>query len=214
VRYRVAFLVVIATACSGPSRSEPLPPTPVVVDAGPDASTLARIDTPGDAAVDAAESNPCDTFDWKNPACHEYPRVCYGPGVRCKCPDPPDVENPGCWYVMACPKVPDRRVRACASAFPCPDPPDPSNPNCAPPMVIARVIKVEIVGSDTIVSIGTGTKAGVTKHWKAALLRGATDELLRGGEIEIVRVEPHVTIGRVRGVTSVVPPNVRVKLWP
>jgi hypothetical protein len=180
-------------------------------------------DPPKLAAVPEPEV-PCDefAFDPKIPACK---LVCPAagappgwPACKDKCPTPPDINIPACLATMPCPNPPDRRVRSCKSVFPkCPDPrnPDPNNPNCDNakiPPVIGRIINSSIQGGNVIVTIGAGTNSGIATTWKATVLRGDSDQPLAGGDIDLVRVDRAVTIGKVRLTTDQLLSNSRVRL--
>jgi hypothetical protein len=181
-------------------------------------------DPPKLAAVPDAEV-PCDefAFDPKLPACK---LVCPAagappgwPACKDKCPTPPDINVPACLATMACPNPPDRRVKSCKpSIFPkCPDPrnPDPLNPNCdnaKVPPVIGRIINSSIQGGNVIVTIGAGSNSGIQDKWRATVLRGDSNEPLAGGDIEVVRVDKAVTVGKVRLTTDQLLANSRVRL--
>jgi hypothetical protein len=166
---------------------------------------------------------PCDefTFDVKVESCKQ---VCgpgappNWPGCAGKCPTPPDPNNPQCQKTMDCPNPPDRKFARCAGKFPkCPDPknPDPNNPNCdniKVPPVVARIIGNSVSGSDLIITIGQGTNGGIAKGWNATVLRGDSDEPLRGGEVTIVRVDKALTVGKVHLTIDQVSANSRVRL--
>jgi hypothetical protein len=190
---------------------------------------LTKVDVPDPpklAAVPEAEV-PCDefTFDIKNPACRSIcPTANAPPGwpaCKGKCPDPPDVNNSACWATMPCPNPPDRRVRACPKAkWPkCLDinNPDPNNPNCddatAPP-VTARVIKNEVQGADTVITVAAGTDQGVGTTWTGHVLRGDSETPLDGGDVHIFRCGKRECAGRVHLTTDTISNNPRVKLTP
>ena len=168
---------------------------------------------------------PCDPFqfDPKNPACKSVcPDTGAPPGwpaCKDKCPNPPNVEIKACQDTMPCPNPPDRRVRACTKkSFPkCPDPkaPDPNNPNCDDikvPPVLGRIIGNNVSGSDLIITIGAGKKSGVGADWKGVVLRGDSDSPLAGGEIQIIRVDTAVTVGKVHLTADQIAANARVRL--
>ncbi len=169
---------------------------------------------------------PCDDFqfDAKNPACKN---VCPKQGAPagwppCKdvCPTPPDINIPSCQATMPCPNPPDRRVRSCKKTqWPKCDlkTPDPQNPNCddakADP-VTTRVLKNEVQGSDTIITIGAGSNSGIGKGWRATVLRGDSDAPLSGGEVIIIRIDKAATVGKVKLTTDQIKANDRVKFSP
>ncbi|GEM_PF-1004648 len=191
-----------------------------------DLSKVPILDPPKLAAIPEIEIG-CDefTFDVKVPACKNVcPTSNAPPGwpaCKGKCPDPPDVNNSACWNTMPCPNPPDRRVRSCPKSkwSKCMDinNPDPQNPNCddatAPP-VTGRVIKNEVQGSDTIITIAAGSDQGVSKAWKGHVLRGDGDATMDGGEVIVIRVGKRETVGKVHLTTDQVSANPRVKLTP
>lgn len=197
---------------------------------GPIALDLSKVEIPDPpklAAVPEIEIG-CDefTFDLKIPACKNVCPTSNAPAgwLACKgkCPDPPDVNNSACWNKMPCPTPPDRRVNACPkSKWPkCMNinNPDSQNPNCddatAPP-VTARVIKTEVQGSDTIITIAAGLDQGVTTAWKGHVLRGDGDAPMDGGEVIVIRVVgKRETLGKVHLTTDQISANPRVKLTP
>ena len=209
-RCRSCVVALCVAACSaapaareGPNRAPPL------LTVSTEAAT-APVDPPlGDAGAAA-----CEPFDMRNPACRGDPRACLEGLADCKCPSPPDVENPACWGTMPCPRVPDRRVRACWPRLPaCPDVdhPDPDNPNCPASSVTGRVIKVEATGGDTLVTVGVGTAQGIAASWRATLLRGDSDDALLGGEVTILRVTARLTVGRAHMTVDALQANLRVR---
>ncbi|HEY4056106.1 MAG TPA: hypothetical protein VGM39_05830 [Kofleriaceae bacterium] len=150
----------------------------------------------------------CEPFDVKNPACRDDPRMCLvvGSGMDCKCPSPPDVALPACRAVMPCPDPPDRRVRTCKRSFP------PQPPGLQP--MIGRVIAETEQGTDLVSTIGIGEDQGLTTTWRPVLLSGESDQPLAGGEIHVVRVNRHVTLGTVHVAKQVLEANTRVRFDP
>src|SRR5262249_37649706 len=62
--------------------------------------------------------------------------------------------------------------------------PESPNPRCdsvAQSPVIARIIAINVQGSEAIIAIAAGAGSGVQNHWSATVLRGDTDEPLAGG---------------------------------
>jgi hypothetical protein len=182
-------------------------------------------DPPKLAAIPEVEV-ACDEekFDKSLPACRT---VCpaFGappgwPACKGKCPDPPDKENPACWATMDCPNPPDRRLRKCRGKFPkCPDiaNPDPDNPNCdnaKPDPVKARVLHATVSGGDVVIQIPAGSSQGVKKDWRGQVLRGDSDTPFIGGDIQIIRVDKTLTVGKVKLTTDQVTSNPYVKLSP
>ena len=193
---------------------------------GPMALDLSKVEIPEPprlAAVPEAEAT-CDefSFDIKNPACRS---VCPPTGApvgwpACagKCPTPPDAQNPACWDKV-CPNPPTSRAKACKMKdFPPCDKsaPDPDNPKCsikASP-ITGRVLKADVQGNDTIITIGAGSDQGVDKGWVGRVMRGDSETPLEGGDVTVIRVGKRETIGRVRLTTDLINQNPRVKLSP
>lgn len=216
MRLDVAMVGLIAcVSCNRDTRGTTVssPATPTTPAPAFDVTALAIPDPPDLPAVPVV--NECETFDLRNPACRSDPRMCLEGHAYCKCPDPPDANNPGCWAVMPCPSVPDRRILACRPKWPeCPDPdrPDASNPQCPPKVIDARVTLFRTYDGQGVVTIGVGSNNGITKHWKATLLRADSNDALPNGEITIVRVDLRETVGKVRLSREVVRDNPRVRL--
>jgi len=177
-------------------------------------------DVPGPEAT-------CDefTFDMKNPACKFVcPSAGAPPGwpaCKGKCPTPPTVDEPACHATMPCPKgQPDERIKACKISDwpPCLNKADPdlSNPRCrekAKP-VIGRALKNDVSGSGVAVVVGVGSSSGVTKEWKAQVLRGDGDQPFPNGDGKVIRVDKNSTTVIVGLTTDQVSANPRVKLSP
>lgn len=195
-------------------------------DSGPMAIDLTTVEIPEPprlAAVPEPEAT-CDefTFDPKNPACRTVCPTAGAPAgwpaCKGKCPDPPDPQNPACWDKV-CPNPPTSRAKACKlKDFPPCDKsaPDHENPKCsikANP-VTGRVIKNEVQGSDTLITIAVGEDQGVSKGWTGRVLRGSSDSPMDGGEVIVIRVGKRETIGKVRLTTDQISANPRVKLSP
>jgi len=167
---------------------------------------------------------PCDefAFDPKNPACKLVcPKAGAPPGwPPCKdvCPTPPDINVPSCQATMPCPNPPDRRVKSCKASqwqkcnLAAPDPQNPNCDNAKPDPVVARVIKYEVQGNDTIITLGAGSAQAIQKSWKAYVLRGDSDQPMSGGDVFLVRVDKTLTVGRVHLTTDQIKANDRVKL--
>ncbi|HEX4421589.1 MAG TPA: hypothetical protein VH165_26920 [Kofleriaceae bacterium] len=187
----------------------------------------AKLDIPDPPKLASVPDAPivCDefAFDIKNPDCKNVcPKTGAPPGwPACKdiCPTPPDINVPACLAIMECPNPPDRRVRKCTAPHfaKCLDPknPDPANPNCDNikiPPVIARIIGNNVQGSDVIITIGAGTNSGVGKNWNATVLRGDGEQPLAGGEIQVIRVDKSVTVGKVHLTTDQLSSNSKVRL--
>lgn len=195
--------------------------------AGPlfDAAKLDIPDPPKLADL-PVEIEPCDdtNFDPKKPQCKTFCPTAGAPpgwpGCKGKCPTPPDINEPSCHATMPCPNPPDERVKACKPSNwpPCPDKsnPDLSNPNCrvkAKP-VIGRVIRNDVAGDGLVITVGIGSERGVTKDWKAVVLRGSTDEPLPAADPVVVKVDKNITVVRVKLTTDQIAQNNRVRLSP
>jgi hypothetical protein len=63
--------------------------------------------------------------------------------------------------------------------------------------LVRRIIAWSIQGSSVVITIAAGSNDGVQKDWKVCLLRGNSDEPLPGGEVEVIRVDKSVTVGKV-----------------
>ncbi len=195
-------------------------------ESGPMAIDLTKVEIPEPpklAAVPEPEAT-CDefTFDPKNPACRTVCPTAGAPAgwpaCKGKCPDPPDPQNPACWDKV-CPNPPTSRAKACKMKdFPPCDKsaPDPDNPKCsikANP-VTGRVIKNEVQGSETLITIAVGEDQGVSKGWTGRVLRGDSDNPIDGGDVTVIRVGKRETIGKTRLTTDQISANPRVKLSP
>jgi hypothetical protein len=193
---------------------------------GPMAIDLTKVEIPEPprlAAIPEPEAT-CDefTFDPKNPACRTVCPTAGAPAgwpaCKGKCPDPPDPQNQACWDKV-CPNPPTSRAKACKlKDFPPCDKsaPDPENPKCsikANP-VTGRVIKNEVQGSETLITIAVGEEQGVSKGWTGRVLRGDSDNPVDGGDVTVIRVGKRETIGKTRLTTDQISANPRVKLSP
>jgi len=193
---------------------------------GPIGIDLAKVEIPEPprlAAIPEAEQT-CDEFqfDIKNPACRTVcPPAGAPPGwPACagKCPSPPDPQNPACWDKV-CPNPPTSRAKACKlKDFPPCDrnAPDPENLKCgikANP-IAGRVIKAEVQGNDTVITIAAGSDQGVDKSWVGKVMRADSESPLEGGDVIVIRVGKRETVGRVKLTTDIINRNPRVKLSP
>jgi hypothetical protein len=123
-------------------------------------------------------------------------------GARMPCPTPPDVDDPTCWATMACPNPPDARVKRCRILVGDLARPDP---------VVGRIISRAVVGSHLIIAIAAGSQQGVKVDWVATVLRGDTDVPLPGGEVDVVRIDKQVIVGRSRLTVDQLAANPRVR---
>ena len=121
---------------------------------------------------------------------------------RMPCPRPPDVNDPACWPVMACPNPSDPRVKRCHL---------PEGDLARLDPVVGRILSVTVVGSYLVIAIGVGSKQGVKIDWTATVVRGDTDIPLPGGEIEVIRIDKQIIVGRSRLTTEQLKVNPRVR---
>jgi hypothetical protein len=91
-------------------------------------------------------------------------------------------------------------------------PPPPPCTDGAPIRVFAQIIGIVPYNSQLIVTISAGSQAGVARGWTGHVLRRGSDDPLPGGEIQIVRVEKTLSIGKVRLAEDEILDNRRVKL--
>lgn len=175
---------------------------------------LSKVEIPDPPKLPAVPEPPvpCDPkkYDDKNPACKG---VCPDPpdpkNAACSnvCPTPPDASNPACQKSMPCPNPPDRRVKNCmdqwASQKPAPWPAcdyskkDPNNPNCDIKLKLpARVIDVNVQGSDTVITVDKGSNNGVAQGWTGKVLDNGKP--VAGGDFIVVRVTKTAAIGKVK----------------
>jgi hypothetical protein len=91
-------------------------------------------------------------------------------------------------------------------------PPPPPCTDGAPIRVFAQIIGIVHYNSQVIVTISAGSQAGVTRGWTGHLLRRGSDDPLPGGEIQIVRVEKTLSIGKLRLAEDEILDNRRVRL--
>jgi hypothetical protein len=93
--------------------------------------------------------------------------------------------------------------------------PPPVPPPCTYGMrlrVVARIINMRVQDSQLVVTITAGRNEGVASNWTGHVLRGDSDVSLPGGEIQIVRVDKTLTIGKTHLTGDELAANVRVKL--
>jgi hypothetical protein len=81
-----------------------------------------------------------------------------------------------------------RPPRCCTN----PPPPRPPTGNPPPPMR-ARVLRTDVQGDRTIVTVGRGSQDGVGKTWTANLVDG-NDKLIPNGTCVIIRIEKRTTV--------------------
>jgi len=172
----------------------------------------------------------CDesTFDPKIPACKKIcPESGAPPGWKAcegKCPKPPDITIEACWATMPCPTPPQEKIKSCTiDKFPDCDLKNPStptnvgNPKCKTqnfPPFTGRVIKNDLQGSDVLITISGGATQGITKAWRAQVMRGDSDVPLPSGDVFVIRVDKNQTLGRVHLTTDQLSANPNVKFTP
>lgn len=132
----------------------------------------------------------CQVMDLNDPVC------------KTKCPPGAAVDWPGC------PKTPP------AGTPPVVTPPVVTPVVTPPKPIVARVLKVDITGDGVDVTVGGGSELGVSKDWKAVVLRGTTTSPLSGGNATVVRVNKTTTILHVKLTTDQVGANPNVQLSP
>lgn len=90
-------------------------------------------------------------------------------------------------------------------------PPGPVNP---PRPVIGRVIKTQVAGETTILTIERGKRHGVARDWRGCVLDRDTTRCLPDGDFVIIRVAEHQTIAKAKLPPDRVQRNPRVRLDP
>jgi hypothetical protein len=80
--------------------------------------------------------------------------------------------------------------------------------------LVRRIISASFQGSATIITIAAGSNDGVQKNWRVCLLRDDGDEPLPGGEVEVIRVDKAVTIGKIHLTSDALKGHRRVLLSP
>jgi hypothetical protein len=168
----------------------------------------------------------CLAFDAHNPECanacpDDAPTNWKGcPKTMCRTPD---VNNPACLHSMACPTPPDRRFDACmvktqiTKIWPACNPAarDPNNPRCdVMDPIAARIIHVEQLGDDVLITIGAGSSQNIDKNWRVTVLQGNSDQPVVGGTGTIVRLEKTRMTARVHLKREIVEANQNLRLSP
>jgi len=196
-----------AATAHGASESKPRAPDAAVSSTVPHPDEAQSAS--GDDRAPVAEAEGCKVFDPKDPACKG---ACPEEGspfywtVICdqKCPTPPDPNIAACRRTMPCPNPPDRRVRACM----------PHRPTVDDGVVVARVLKADATPDARIVTLGAGSAMGIGKTWTGSILVGDTDTPLAGGDVELIRVDKNLCIGKVHLTVDQLVRNNRVRLRP
>lgn len=148
----------------------------------------------------------------------EPPRL---PAVPGEC-DPFDVRDPTCRNI--CPpggKGVPKTWQACIDDGTFPPPVVAPPPVVTPPPVVvvakpikARVVKVDVAGASTLVTIAAGSEQGVDKTWGGQVMRGDTAAAMPGGKLTIIRIDKQFTIAKVGLTTDIVTSNPYVILQP
>lgn len=176
-----------------------------VVPTIPDPRTLEIPDPPRLPAVPEPAST-CAVFSASDPVCQDACPPGAPPNWKgCQPPPPPppttcavfEATNPVCASVCA-PGSP-------ATWPACIKPPEP---------VVARVLTVGISSRGLEVTVGAGTESGITKTWKANVLRGTTDALLSGGSAKVIRVNKRTTVLEVNVTADLLRENPMIRLAP
>lgn len=108
----------------------------------------------------------------------------------------------------------DPAAKQCvAIAVATPPPPVPAPPP-PPAPVTARIVKVAIEDNAVVATVGAGSEVGVTKAWRAQLLRGDSAKPLVGGKADVIRVDKRTTQIRIRLTSDEVSSNPQVLLSP
>jgi hypothetical protein len=199
-----ALAVVICSACT--PAVAPVAPVAPVTSTAPDhdeatASNAPEVDPRAPAAEAAGE---CKVYDARNPACKaSCPNTGSAmDGDACQhCPSPPDPALVACQRTMPCPDPPDRRVRACLP-----------HRKVIADSVIGRVIAIAAAADGVILTVGVGTDQGVDHHWSGTVLAGDTDTPLAGGELVLIRIDKHITVGKVHLTADQLESNNHVRL--
>ena len=63
--------------------------------------------------------------------------------------------------------------------------------------VKTRIIGLSVQGNAVVIQMGAGTNHGVTSAWKGAIV-DSNDQPVPGGQVTLVRVDKHVTVGKVQ----------------
>lgn len=132
----------------------------------------------------------CEVFSARDPAC------------QTACPPGAPPTWVGCAPPAAAPVAPVTPVTPVTAA----------TPTAAP--VTARVLAYEVQGDGLLVTIGAGSADGVTKAWKASLLRGDSGAPLPGGSATMIRIDKRRTIIKVRVTPDQLRDNQAVLLAP
>ena len=90
------------------------------------------------------------------------------------------------------------------------DAPQPDAPPVVPDPVHARVVLIEMAGSDAIVTLDRGSTDGIAKHWQIALVDERDKQLAEG---VLIRVDKHTTVIKLHASVDEIYASPVVKLW-
>ena len=149
------------------------------------------MDVPPPPKLPAVPEPPstCEVFSAADPACQD----------RCPPGAPPQ------WRGCVAPATTPPPVVA-------PTPPVVPAPVAEP--IVARVLKIDVVDSSLVVTVGAGKDHGVDMTWKAAVLRGTSSRPLPGGGATLVRVDRRVTVLKVKLPGDLLRENPTIRLEP
>lgn len=77
-----------------------------------------------------------------------------------------------------------------------------------------RFVKIEVIGGGQLGTLPVGSDQGIAKEWTACILRGSSDQCLSSGDLEVIRVDPRMTLVRVHmtEMSEIVAANPHVQL--
>ena len=67
-----------------------------------------------------------------------------------------------------------------------------------PLSISGRVVDLEIIGEDTVITVAAGTEQGIDKTWRARFREGTTTKLVPDGEAILIRIDRRTTILKTR----------------
>jgi hypothetical protein len=78
-----------------------------------------------------------------------------------------------------------------------------------------RVVKVQVQGSATVLTLAGGSDKGINKDWAGCLVKSQTnDACADGGDVAIIRVNPRDTVVKSTLVRDQILSTPYVKVWP
>lgn len=161
------------------------------------------------------EAPPKDKINWLEVPINDPPKLADIPPPPSTCAvfDPNDRACD-----KLCPAGAPSTWKGCAAPVATPPVPPPT-PVVTPTVAVvspveARVLKVEVVGNGIEIQVSAGKDHGVTKTWKARVLRGSTQSPLAGGNATIVRIDRRTTTLLVNLTSNVISANPNVVLEP